>query len=512
MGLLNDTPAQELLAERNRFDVRRRARHRSFQQTGGTPWVDIVNGVLGMIAEPIEAMKSDAMGQYYGEPSSGEVTKNLIANIGGTGLAAMSGLRMMPEGILGANVGGKIAPAKIGQGKSFLDDEVALGFDDAVRARRNYFDEQSRISREALEKTEDPSNKRVVGTKPSYGGTFGGDKVIPLERQRAYDAGLVTEAHPKAADFIQNTLPVEAFEGRRFVALPGDQTDVAQIKRVMGKDVDEENLGGSLNSLFGEGWQSGRVKMNPLAKVVEKFDDEEVLGSFLTMGGASSDFQPVTSRLLSAVADPEAISKEGAAVIDKLVRLNKNAKGELKFAGYPGVKSSEFAPWLLGLSNTKRSGFLKALTKFPAALKDEVPTGMAPYELIPGFDIPAVRHAITRPEMRNKILHPSDPSLGDVNFFQQGGKLRKSSEIGTPHDAFDLALPGGREGEFEKSFEYPMSLLFDDYIADRRAVGSTGNDFSPLFMNMLNVDEPVSVMTPEKVERFKRYEKIWNER
>jgi len=105
MGLLNDTPAQGLLSEMNRTDAMRRARHRSFQQTGGTPWVDIANGVLGMIAEPIEAMKADAMAQYYGMPSTGEIPKNIIQGIGGAGLSAGAlGLRLMPRGALAANV------------------------------------------------------------------------------------------------------------------------------------------------------------------------------------------------------------------------------------------------------------------------------------------------------------------------------------------------------------------------------------------------------------------------
>ena len=410
----------------------------------------------------------------------------------------------------------KPSPRKVGEGKSFLDDVEREGFEGAVAKRKKFFRDTDKEKADLLAKAQDPAS-RVSGIKPSYGGVFGGSKTIPLDTIDSYNRGLLVSPHPKADYTPRKTLKVEDLEDATFTALPGDQSRVGVIERVVGKDIEATDvLGGGENAALGsgQGWQSAKVKMEPLEAVVKSKPEESVLGAFLSMGGAAGDFQPVTTQVLAKMAEPGALSKRDGKLIDRAIASIKNAKGEEVYGDNPGIKSEDFMPWLLNMSNTRRAGFLKALSATAKSMREYIPQGMAPYEMIPGFDIPAARHAITEPSLINKTMHPTDPSLGLLNYFNPNASLKPSSQIDVPHSAFDQALAGGRLGTLDKQYEFPMSLLFDDYIKQRREAGAVGSDFSPLAQNMINrgVKEPQSVMTPEKIERFNRYMNIWNKR
>jgi len=406
------------------------------------------------------------------------------------------------------------SPRKVGEGKSFLDDVKREGFEGAVAKRKKFFQDAESEKAGLRAKAQDPAST-VSGIKPSYGGEFGGSKTIPLETIEGYNKGLLASPHPKADNSPRRQLGVDELEGRVFTALPGDQSRVGVLKKVAGKDITPtEVLGGRDNASLGSGfgWQSGDVKVVPLESVIKKNRDESVLGAFLSMGGTAGDFQPVTAKILSKISDPTSMSKKDAKIIDKVIAEIKTAKGEPKYPDNPGIKSDEFMPWLLGMSHTRRVGVIKGLTSTPAALKDEIPRGMAPYEMIPGFDIPAARHAMTDPSLLDKTLMPVDPSLGAINYFKPNAKRVPSAEIDVPHPAFESALPGGRQGTLPERYEMPMSLLFDNYIRQRRKAGAIGNDFSPIAQNMINkgVKEPRAVMTPRKIDLFNRYMKTWD--
>jgi len=234
------------------------------------------------------------------------------------------------------------------------------------------------------------------------------------------------------------------------------------------------------------------------------------------MGGASSDFQVSTGQLLAKMADPTQVTKKEAKVLDQIINP-KNKKGEPKFKDYPGIKSDEFLPWFLSRANTSRSGIIKSLTKTPADLRDDMPKGKVPYEIIPGLDIPGARHALTEPGLLNRIAHPTDPSISKVNYFDKNTPIIDTAELDVPHESFPRAARGGAFGELPNEPEIPMSLIFDDYFSG--AAGLTKPGQRPLQnsaagavaqnMTMGDLVEPRAVITPEKVGLLDDYLSAW---
>jgi hypothetical protein len=455
----------------------------------------------------------------------------LNAALLGGGSALMAGSELLP-GIFGSTArkgvkaGLSMTDAGLGSGRTFLDDVVSLGFEGAVAKRAKYFSDEKSKQADDLAKARDP-NARKSGIKPTYAGTFGGDKTIPVDQMDAYDVGLSVSDHPLAGPAQRRALTVDDIEGRTVTALAGDQSRVGQINKIKGDDVGAiDVLGGRDNARFGYGWQSDANKMGRVEDVVMSKPDESVLGGLLSMGGAATDFQHTTADILAKISDPKAITKKDAKVIDKLINPAKE-KGGTKFKDYPGIKSDEFMPWFLKQSNTARSGMIKSLTTTPASLADEVPKGVAPYELIPGFDIPAARHAMTEPDMINRVAHKTDPSIRDFNYFDAGAQKVHTNTTNVPHPSFVDAIPGGVFGRLENDAELPMSLIFDDYVmgtAQRglydKKPGLQNSAFSSIAQNMpmrapegsgiKGLGEPSSVITPEKAEDIMEYYRLWD--
>jgi hypothetical protein len=480
-----------------------------------------VTGIAkGMMDIPGE-MIDDANNQVAGLSDGRKVTEGAFELLGTSALLPFRA----PAGSLGMNAK-MLADAGLGSGRTFLDDVVSLGFEGAVAKRAKYFSDEKSKQADDLAKARDP-NARKSGIKPTYAGTFGGDKTIPVDQMDAYDVGLSVSDHPLAGPAQRRALTVDDIEGRTVTALAGDQSRVGQINKIKGDDVGAiDVLGGRDNARFGYGWQSDANKMGRVEDVVMSKPDESVLGGLLSMGGAATDFQHTTADILAKISDPKAITKKDAKVIDKLINPAKE-KGGTKFKDYPGIKSDEFMPWFLKQSNTARSGMIKSLTTTPASLADEVPKGVAPYELIPGFDIPATRHAMTEPDMINRVAHKTDPSIRDFNYFDAGAQKVHTNTTNVPHLSFVDAIPGGVFGRLENDAELPMSLIFDDYVmgtAQRglydKKPGLQNSAFSSIAQNMpmrapegsgiKGLGEPSSVITPEKAEDIMEYYRLWD--
>tara|TARA_R110002167_G_C12655144_1_gene649465 strand:- start:253 stop:1926 length:1674 start_codon:yes stop_codon:yes gene_type:complete len=437
------------------------------------------------------------------------LARNAIRTMGNRYAAGKSPI---PVGMSIEDVSGDtMSNALLGKGPSFLDDAANMPFDEAVGKRKQWFADETANRAAALAAAQDPAS-RVSGIKAPYTGKFGYGKTLPLSQIQNYDAGVNINPHLLADVTPRKQLNLSDLEGKLMTVAGGDKMHVGSIDRVKGQPIEPvETLGGVENASLGtfgnqSGWQSAGGKMKPLSKIVSENPEESVLVSPLEMGSAASDFQAPTVRVLDAISDPTAITKTNAKTVDTILGTQD------KTGTYPGVKTDEFMPWLLSQSNTVRSGLLKSLTVTPKSVKDMVPKGMAPYELIPGFDIPAARHAVTTPNSLYKIQHPSDPSLGAINYFDSNAPLVKSSEIQVPHESFDYSLSGGRYGNMPTNYEIPFSLTQPDYIAARRAKGSVGNDFGPIAQVMINegIQEPRQRMTAELLKRIENYQKAWD--
>ena len=420
----------------------------------------------------------------------------------------------------------RLRDAGFGTANTFLDDIARDGLEGAVKTRFNYFKNKEQQQAGLLAKAQDPSNK-VSGIKPSYAGTFGGEKTLPLSKTDAYDKGLSVVDHPLAGSATRRPLTVNDLVGKTATVLAGDQARVAQINKVLGQDVGGiHSLGGRDNARFGQGWQSDSKKIDRLEEIIADTPDESVLGALPPMGGAAHDFQHTMSEILTTMADPKSTPKKYATPIDALINPTKE-KGGNKFRDYPGIRSEDFSEWFLKQSNTARSGIIKALTTTPKAFADDFPRGMAPYEMIPGFDIPAARHAMTEPDLINKVFHNTDPSVRDFNFFEPNAKKSHTSQTAVPHPSFVDALPGGIYGRMADDAELPMSLLFDDYFVgagklgqlrektglQKSAAGSIAQNMpmrSPEGSGLLGLGEPRARITPAKAEDISDYYRIWD--
>ena len=429
---------------------------------------------------------------------------------------------------LGAVLAGTIAGKGLGFGMTFLDDVARGGVKSAVRQRKDAFRAAQAAKDAEYLKAADPSS-RISGVKTSYSGEFGNEKVIPLDKINEYNAGLKVDPHPMADPTPRASLSIDDLEGRIVAATPGDQSDVSDIRMVLGKDVGHiENKGGSENASLGDvvdgeqvraGWKSANSKMRRVGDVVSANPSEEVLSAFVPMKGAASDFQPVTARVLEAISDPTAITKKDAIAIDKLINIGP--EGSLNYKDYPGVKSDEFMPWLLGKNHTKRSNIIKSMTKVPKHLKDDFPKGKSPFEVIPGFDIHAARHAVTDPTMIDKPLDFYDPSISKFNYFDANAPVIPTKDFPVPHESFDSGIKGGRFGEFKEDREFPMSLLFQDYFTAMAKEGRSNTAAHTISRNMAptskltpatpGIGEPAERLTPSKIGLMNDYIKYWDE-
>lgn len=420
----------------------------------------------------------------------------------------------------------RLRNAGIGTASTFIDDVAKEGLEGAVKTRFDYFKDKRLAQAEQLAKAQDP-NSRTSGIKPTYAGTFGGEKTLSLDKISDIEKGLETVDHPLAGSATRRPLTVSDLEGKTMTVLAGDQARVALINKVMGIDVGGiPSLGGRDNARFGYGWQSDEKKMARLAEIIESLPDESVLGALPPMGGAASDFQHTMAELLVKMSDPKSVTKSDAKTLDALINPVKE-KGGNTFKDYPGIKSDEFHEWFLRQSNTARSGVIKSLTKTPKAFKDDIPRGMSPYELIPGFDIPAARHAMTEPELINKVVHNTDPSVRDFNYFDPSAQIVNTNKTAVPQPSFVDAGAGGIYGRMKNDAELPMSLLFDDYFVgagllgkhrektglQKSAAGSIAQNMPmqpPKGSGILGLGEPRALITPEKAEDIADYYKIWD--
>ena len=383
----------------------------------------------------------------------------------------------------------RLRNAGIGTASTFIDDVAKEGLEGAVKTRFDYFKDKRLAQAEQLAKAQDP-NSRTSGIKPTYAGTFGGEKTLSLDKISDIEKGLETVDHPLAGSATRRPLTVSDLEGKTMTVLAGDQARVALINKVMGIDVGGiPSLGGRDNARFGYGWQSDEKKMARLAEIIESLPDESVLGALPPMGGAASDFQHTMAELLVKMSDPKSVTKSDAKTLDALINPVKE-KGGNTFKDYPGIKSDEFHEWFLRQSNT-------------------------------------ARHAMTEPELINKVVHNTDPSVRDFNYFDPSAQMVNTNKTAVPQPSFVDAGAGGIYGRMKNDAELPMSLLFDDYFVgagllgkhrektglQKSAAGSIAQNMPmqpPKGSGILGLGEPRALITPEKAEDIADYYKIWD--
>tara|TARA_R100000315_G_C5232564_1_gene143603 strand:+ start:132 stop:2435 length:2304 start_codon:yes stop_codon:yes gene_type:complete len=240
--------------------------------------------------------------------------------------------------------------------------------------------------------------------------------------------------------------------------LVGDRTDVGNITRLLGEDLDVPiSLQGGMGYMRGKGtgaWASDPNVIRSLSKKVQSAEGQPVYGTYNAMSGTSSDFANMTRDVALRNFDPKDLRKKD--VKDFNQRFRKQKESEALTKDFPGLDSPELNAWL-DKSGTRRAALFKFMDK--AEWRDK------------GFpNITQARYAIQDPLLRDLPAGVEQYAGQSIARMDAAGTQRPTSELSMPHGTYSVDLAGDYLGGLERAV--PRSVLFPEWYNLRRQSNS----------------------------------------
>lgn len=262
--------------------------------------------------------------------------------------------------------------------------------------------------------------------------------------------------------------------------LVGDRTNVGEITRLRGRDLDEPiTLDGGRGYMRGKetgAWASEQNVINSLSNKTREADGRPVYGTYVAMSGTGSDFANMTRAVAMKDFDATDLSKKDITDFDQSFKAARAYKKKNKVTGvydgpgptddFPGIGSPKLNEWL-DKSGTRRSAFFDFMDKAKWRKK--------------GFpNVTEARFAIQDPALRDIPSGREQFGGQAISQIDDAGTMRPTSGLLMPHGTYNTDLAGDYMGGFEMGV--PRSLLFPEFIQARRAAGTEPSGDNRAFM------------------------------